>query len=80
MRLLVNAGPHVTDGPHAGNLGACLRQRGRSPSPRRFPANEVDRLADLHAYAILDTDPEEGFDDIARIASLLFGAPSRWST
>jgi signal transduction histidine kinase len=45
------------------------------PVPAPLPANEAERLADLYAYEILDTDPEEGFDDIARLASLLFVAP-----
>ena len=41
--------------------------RGRSAEKRRLSA-----LAD---YAILDTAPEEGFDDIVAIASQICGAP-----
>ena len=36
--------------------------------PPRPPDDEVERLSELHSYAILDTPPEASFDRIARIA------------
>jgi phosphoribosyl 1,2-cyclic phosphodiesterase/CheY-like chemotaxis protein len=40
-----------------------------------LPADEERRLASLRALSILDTDPEERFDRITRLASALFDAP-----
>jgi len=40
-----------------------------------IPANEVQRLADLHALRILDTPPEERFDRIVRLAARVFDVP-----
>ncbi|PZW45832.1 multidrug resistance efflux pump [Humitalea rosea] len=37
------------------------------------PSAEAARLAALERYAILDTPPEAGFDDIARLAAILTG-------
>jgi diguanylate cyclase (GGDEF)-like protein len=37
------------------------------------PDNEADRLATLHAYAILDTLPEKSFNDIAKLAAQICG-------
>jgi phosphoribosyl 1,2-cyclic phosphodiesterase/CheY-like chemotaxis protein len=48
---------------------ACQWMRGT------IPADEERRLASLRALSILDTDPEERFDRITRIASALFDAP-----
>jgi phosphoribosyl 1,2-cyclic phosphodiesterase/CheY-like chemotaxis protein len=39
------------------------------------PADEERRLASLRALRILDTDPDERFDRITRLASALFNAP-----
>jgi serine/threonine-protein kinase len=39
------------------------------------PPNEEARLAALHKYRILDTDPEQGFDDLAYLASHVCGTP-----
>ena len=41
----------------------------------KFPANEPERLASLHEYAILDTPTEDAFDDLAKIAAHVMGAP-----
>ena len=38
-------------------------------------ANEAERLKALHHYRILDTDPEQAFDDLTLIASQVCGAP-----
>ncbi|HET7433549.1 MAG TPA: ATP-binding protein [Thermoanaerobaculia bacterium] len=39
------------------------------------PANEAERLRALDRYAILDTLPEPGFEDVARLASMICGTP-----
>jgi diguanylate cyclase (GGDEF)-like protein len=41
----------------------------------QFPNNEVERLAALHAYEILDTACEDAFDNIAHLAADLTGSP-----
>ncbi len=38
-------------------------------------ANEAGRLKALHAYHILDTDPEQAFDDLTLLASQVCGTP-----
>jgi GAF domain-containing protein len=43
--------------------------------PYPVPANEAARLRTLHAYKILDTKPEERFDELARLAALICGVP-----
>jgi PAS domain S-box-containing protein len=40
-----------------------------------LPENEVARLESLHRYAILDTLPEQEFDDLSRMAALICGTP-----
>jgi len=40
-----------------------------------IPTNESARLSALNRYHILDTPPEEAFDDIARIAAVLCQTP-----
>lgn len=39
------------------------------------PSDEQDRLAALRSYEILDTAPEQAFDDLTRLASRLCGTP-----
>jgi GAF domain-containing protein len=39
------------------------------------PANEPARLAALERYALLDTDPEESFDDLTQLASFICKTP-----
>jgi len=40
-----------------------------------LPWNEAERLSALQAYGILDTEPEQAFDDIVRLASRICDAP-----
>lgn len=40
-----------------------------------IPANEVERLAALYRYRILDTPPEAAFDRITSLAARLFSVP-----
>ncbi|WP_422931397.1 PAS domain S-box protein [Singulisphaera sp. PoT] len=39
------------------------------------PKDELARLAALGRYAILDTGPEQAFDDLVRLAAFICGAP-----
>ena len=48
----------------------CLDQALLGPA-----AGEDDRLAALRRYRILDTDPEQGFDDLTFLASYVCGTP-----
>ncbi|NNE91562.1 MAG: GAF domain-containing protein [Verrucomicrobiales bacterium] len=41
----------------------------------RLPANETKRLSALHHYRILDTEPEDAFDDFASLAAHICGTP-----
>jgi GAF domain-containing protein len=43
--------------------------------PVAKPANEAARVAALDRYAILDTDPEESFDDLTQLASFVCKTP-----
>ncbi len=43
--------------------------------PAPVLANETGRLAALHQFRILDTEKEERFDRLTRLASLITGAP-----
>ena len=40
-----------------------------------MPANDAERVRSLHAYKILDTKPEERFDELTRLAALICGVP-----
>src|SRR5215831_17155908 len=43
--------------------------------PYPVPKNEAERLATLRACKILDTKPEERFDELTRLAALICGTP-----
>jgi two-component system, cell cycle sensor histidine kinase and response regulator CckA len=44
-------------------------------TPAPLPENEPARLAALRRYEVLDTPPEDAFDDFTRAASVICGAP-----
>ncbi|HSH60737.1 MAG TPA: response regulator [Acidimicrobiales bacterium] len=46
-----------------------------STEPARRERDEEARLAALHSYDILDTAPEEGFDDLVRLAAYICDVP-----
>jgi GAF domain-containing protein len=43
--------------------------------PYPMPANETERLRTLRSYKILDTKPEERFDELTRLAAVICGVP-----
>ncbi len=43
--------------------------------PAPIPANETERIADLHALKVLATEPEERYDRLTRLASGIFDVP-----
>lgn len=43
--------------------------------PTPLPSNEADRLAALYELQVLDTAPEDDFDDIVKLASTVCGVP-----
>src|SRR4029450_6878396 len=45
------------------------------PDAGTSSADESARLAALHRYRILDTEPERGFDDLTLLASYICGTP-----
>ncbi len=45
------------------------------PTAYPIPRNEADRLRALRSYKILDTKPEERFDDLTQLAAIICGAP-----
>ena len=46
-----------------------------SPSAYPLPVNESDRLRALRSYKILDTKPEERFDELTQLAAIICGVP-----
>ena len=40
-----------------------------------MPANEIERLQKLRSYKILDTNPEERFDELTQLAAIICGVP-----
>lgn len=46
-----------------------------APTAIPFPRNEADRLRSLRSYKILDTKPEERFDELTQLAAIICGVP-----
>ena len=46
-----------------------------SPAAYPVPKNETDRLRSLRSYKILDTKPEERFDELTQLAAIICGVP-----
>ena len=46
-----------------------------SPAAFPVPKNEADRLRSLRSYKILDTKPEERFDELTQLAAIICGVP-----
>ncbi|NJO85347.1 MAG: GAF domain-containing protein [Synechococcaceae cyanobacterium RM1_1_27] len=42
------------------------------------PANELERLAALAEYQIMDTPPEQSWDDLVQLAAKIFNVPMAW--
>jgi hypothetical protein len=40
-----------------------------------IPENDTARLATLHSYSILDTAPEQGYEDVTALSSFICGTP-----
>jgi hypothetical protein len=40
-----------------------------------IPENDAERLATLHSYAILDTPPEQSYEDVTAFATYICAAP-----
>ncbi|MBP2303363.1 response regulator [Azospirillum picis] len=55
-------------GPDVGTAGGR-----KGPAPAAVPGDERERLAVLQSYCVLDTPPEPGFDNIAKLARHFFG-------
>jgi adenylate cyclase len=55
---------------------AFFRLTPRLVMNQMFPANEPGRLDALRNYAIVDTVPEAGFDEIAELAAQICGCPA----
>ena len=46
-----------------------------TPAAYPLPQNETDRLRALRSYKILDTKPEERFDELTQLAAIICGVP-----
>ena len=46
-----------------------------TPASYPVPQNETDRLRALRSYKILDTKPEERFDELTQLAAIICGVP-----
>jgi GAF domain-containing protein len=56
-------------------VNACRVDPAPDYMPAPTPANEAERLADVRRLGLLDSEPEERFDRISRLATKVFEAP-----
>lgn len=65
--------------PQADKPGAQATESPRAETPGHqgapAPFNELQRLASLKRYRVLDTDPEQAYDDLTTLASAVCKAP-----
>lgn len=58
---------------------STLKASGDSPWPLHLPIllpeKETERLTALHCYGILNTPPEQDFDELTRLAAQICGTP-----
>jgi hypothetical protein len=59
--------------PQSAQPGADLREQPMITAS--LPDNETQRLEALQGYGVLDTDPEQGYDDLTTLASAICGKP-----
>ena len=60
----------IVQAPKAAKMGGGLTMA--TPNPIK---NEAARVEALHKYAILDTEPEQAFDDLVLLASFICKTP-----
>ena len=66
------------DAPHGSfwlGVGAFWSARVVQQLKAPLPANETERLEALASYAVLDTPPEQGFDDLTMLAAHICDVP-----
>ena len=66
------------DAPHGSfwlGVGAFWSSRVVQQLKAPLPANETERLKALASYAVLDTPPEQGFDDLTMLAAHICDVP-----
>ena len=56
-------------------VGLTLRFPGNDMTPPRQPDDEAERLQALRRFDILDSEPEQSFDDLAALAAHICDAP-----
>jgi signal transduction histidine kinase len=79
--MLHEAGLAMERGRNTATLMAVAKmaqaepQLGHTGIPAALPENEAERVAALHRYGVLDTLPEQMFDDIAQLAASICETP-----
>jgi signal transduction histidine kinase len=71
LRAALQEEPKEHNVPHDQLIARTVAPASYVPAP--IPEDEAERLADLYAYAILDSDPDEAFEDIVSVAAFICG-------